>query len=377
MREERLVDTIDLVKDLYLNGERKTVFLSGPIGIGKTEGVRQLAKSIAETTGKTFVEYKTFMDCSKILEKPEDYFIFTELVATHIEPADLLGFPKMIDSYIEYVPLKWHGLLHKCSGILFIDEYTNVNRMDVKSALLKVTLERRLGFLPLHNDVLVICAGNTPEHSTLANELSEPELNRMMIFHVTNTVDDWKQYMDKNYLDWDKRIYVFLKRHPNYFIGKPSSKSKSKYDGFPSPRAWSSLAKKSHKFIIDKVEKIVYSEVGTEAGAMLMGFLSVQVPELDEITAEMWNKLNVEQKYLITIELAERLKKEIDSSKISKASMNILDLMLNEREYLSTVCFILGREKVYNLLRILSTKHKVSEVIIKKIVPLIREVKGD
>lgn len=370
----KVVDAKKLVVNLFQNGWRGTILLLGSPGVGKTEIAKAIAIELASLTRREFFEFGVDSGVN------EHSFVYIPINATHVEPADLQGFPKLIGDVIKYVPLEWQVYAHKYPGVLFIDEITNVKRSDVKTALLKLILEKKTGFLTLNKDLLIICAGNDMQSSTLAEELSEPELNRLLILRVENDINDWKEYMVNQYgNDWDSRVFVFLKRYTEYFQMRPTERNRIEYDGFGTPRAWTQLATISHKLDIFDLEPVVKGIVGVEAGTMFLHFLETRVPELEDITMDIWNRLNVEQKYMVIHNLSQRLKSDLKMGNLSPPVKHVLTIIATgerNKEMLALLISLFDRisEQTTKLVDILGFKHEVSRKILELAKTIVRGV---
>jgi len=76
-------------------------------------------------------------------------------------------------------------VLHSCtSGILFADEFTQINRPDVEAASYPVILDHLAGFVQFSSGTMVIAAGNAPEHSSIAHLISAPLASRFKIIRI-------------------------------------------------------------------------------------------------------------------------------------------------------------------------------------------------
>lgn len=328
-------------------GIRRTICLLGQTGIGKSESCRKVAQRLADEMGKEFVDYDDDTSAGKILDDPGRYFVFIDFRLSEVEPSDLLGIPQRDDGAVRYAPLLWAKCLSKCSGILMLDEITNIQRPDVMTAAYKLVYDRRAGFLKFNDDVAIIAAGNRPEESAVANMLPSPLVNRMLLVDVARPkLEEWQEYMSKNYGDeWDKRVFAFLKRFSNedYFLSPPERTET--LEGFPTPRAWTHLSLLMHQGINDRdtLSGLLGSEVGEKLNIFLM--TDVDIEELIE-RPEKFHSLNLDGKYMATVMLASWI-----SNSEEFRAFDLIDVMASEsREYLVTVCVCLGREKLVKFL---------------------------
>jgi hypothetical protein len=364
------------------NGEEvPSILLLGKPGVGKTFGLRTLARILAETLGKEFVDLKReWWRYDEIMENPEKYFAFLDFSVTHVEPTDLSGFPRTDGKdYVSYLPLEYVKLFShpKAYGMLFLDEITLDNRVDRKSAEYKILDEHQFGFRTLSPTVMLVSAGNTDKDISLAEPLPDPILRgRVMRFYIRPpTVDEWIQFMNEEYGDkWDNRVGVFLKRWPDLLWVQ--YQDDAGYDPRASPRNWTKLAvllycmKKADDGAVDKFRSLVrgsFSDIevdnsviidslisGNEA-QLFKDFIATQVPSLDElrINAGVWKQLSLEAKYLITSMLAQKTVDEL-----SEKYVDILYAMAEaDREFVELLKNLLARDKRIQFVTRMARRH--------------------
>jgi len=360
----------ELVSELYNIGHRQSVLLIGAPGIGKSEGVQQLAQELAKSQGKTFVELKfrweggviknysaIFRKAVEILKNPDDYFVLIDLRLTEYEPYDLNGVPRDFDiedlKAFDYVPFIWQLVASACSGILFLDEITNVQRQDVRATMYKLLRDRKAGWIAFHPDLLVISAGNRPEDATIATLLDAPVVNRVLMLRIkAPTVDEWAGYMDKYIGDWDRRVYAFLKRFPEFLFQQPEDSET--LNPFPTPRSWTELAKISHKISNKYLDHVAYGEVGLEASTHFVTFVRTEVPDVDKIliNPEVIAMYDVDARYLIASQLAHKIQEECANSKkpnLQKFVKVLTWLLKHDREMLQLTAVMAGSKAMRKL----------------------------
>ena len=360
----------DLLVDLYKKGFRNSVLLIGAPGIGKSEGVKQLAQALAEINNKKFVEFEfkweggklvdytaLFNRVLKVLENPEKYFVLIDLRLTECEPTDLLGIPRDFSvedlKVFDYVPFIWQLVASACAGILFLDEITNVRRMDVRSIMYKILRDRKAGWTKFHDDLIVIGAGNRPEDAVVASLLDAPVVNRVLVLRVKQpTVNEWAEYMDKYVEDYDRRVVAFLQRFPDYLFQQPDDAET--LNPFPTPRTWTELAKVTHKVPDEFLEVVSYGYVGLEASTHLVTFLRTEVPDVREVlnNPEIIAHYGVDGKYLIASQLAMAIRDECLNGvkpNLKKFEKVLTWLLNNDRELLQVLGVIAGRKAMRKL----------------------------
>lgn len=343
--EVRLEEVLDLVKFMYQSGDRRTSLLLGGIGIGKSVGIKDIAKELALKQEKEFVSYTddwgrwfleqvnkeipdvengehTWLEKARKTQIAQKYFIFKDIRLTDCEPSDLLGIPReSTGDAVAYMPLLWGRVLSITSGVLFLDELTNVVRPDVQAVMYKLLLDRLVGDIELNKDVMVVAAGNRPEHSSIANELPSPAIDRVDLYDVREaSLDEWIDYMDKTYGEWDKRLIAFLKSNLVLFNNPPEESST--LDKFPTPRGWTNLALITDGIKdIEKIKRIAYARVGADAGSKLAASLNAEIIPLKELLAEpsKWEGNKLDAKYLMAInfvsDMVQRIQKNEELDK--------------------------------------------------------------
>jgi len=239
MKVEKLEDYLtELYKVGAIGHSRQAVLLLGLPGIGKSMTCWKLARSLAKTMRKEFVDYDDDK-AAMILSEPDKYFVFVDLRLTECEPSDLCGLPQHVNGSVRFSPLLWARCLSKTAGLLLLDELTNIQRPDVITVSYKLVFDREAGFTKFHEDVMIVACGNRPEHSSVATMLPTPLLSRMLIIDISPpSVDEWADWMYENYgyEKWDRRTYIFLKRFQaeNYLIKMPPTPEG--LDAYPVPR---------------------------------------------------------------------------------------------------------------------------------------------
>jgi len=379
----------EIVKSLYLSGNRQSILWLGQPGIGKSEAIEQIAHELADEEGKDYVKIRfryeggkllnfssVYRKAVEVLQDPDSYFTYMDVRLTEYEPVDLTGVPRDFELEIgdlkaklfDYQPFIWQLIASACAGVLNLDEITNVQRIDMRPVMYKLLRDRMTGWIEFHPDLLIIAAGNRPEDAAIASMLDAPVINRVRVFNILPpTVDEWAEYMNKYVEDWDTRVYAFLKRFPQFFCQKPHDVET--LDPFPTPRQWTELAKVSHYFDDETLEYIVYSNVGSEATAHFTTFVRTHVPEVDEVLVkpELLLGLEIDEKYLFAAQFAATLTKEFTDSKkpnINRFTRIFSWLYQYDRELLQLVTVMSGGKtmrKVHTMCLTVSALRPVAE----------------
>jgi hypothetical protein len=361
---------------------RVSLLLLGPPGIGKSVAVYEAGEDIAKRLGKKFISMrmrwrngKFVIDTDgerevhEVLNNPNEYFVLVDIRLSTIAPEDLIGIPRSHQSMSFYEPLAWAVLLSCTDGIAFFDEFTQINRPDVESASYPLILDKLAGFVEFSKGVMVISAGNTPEHSSIAHMISTPLASRFKIVRIEPPrVDDWFEWMNWKHGDgFDKRVYAFLKRFEdeNYLIQVP--RTPETLDSYPVPRTWEWLALELHEGF--STDDDICGLVGYEVGTKLQAFLKVDV-DIEELirTPEVFTRLDLDGRYMVSVMLGTWISKHINDP---KRAYPLIDAMsLESREFLVLTCMSMEKRNLVQFLRQLFTyqpsyKDVLSEIAIK------------
>ncbi|MEM1801318.1 MAG: ATP-binding protein [Desulfurococcaceae archaeon] len=302
-------EVAELIKKTYkyqeVTGERVTVILLGPPGVGKTVTVRKVAETIARESGRKFMELGT-EDVENI--DVENSFLFLAFSILHADPVDFMGIPRPgngNNSVKYYLPDILDVLTKKgAKGIVLIDEFTLDSREDRRAALLKLVDEGYLGYRKISSGVLIVLAGNTTKWSDAANTLDEPMRRgrAIIVFVKPPSVEAWIEWMNRNYQNWDRRIGAFLLLYPQEFFTSKDEDDDG-YTAINSPRNWTRLS-----LLMNGGDSMEYIDglVRARTAVLLKTFLSTAVPSAKEIAKkpETWKTLSREAKYILLSQIA-------------------------------------------------------------------------
>lgn len=193
-----------------------SVMLLGPPGVGKSQAIRQIARDIEASTGKTV----------KV----------TDVRLLLFNPIDLRGIPTSNADRTLAIWLK-PQIFHMdpsedIVNIHFLDEISAAPQ-SVQAAAYQITLDRAVGEHRLPDNCIVIAAGNRTTDKSVAYRMPKALANRLLHIEIEGSFNSWKQWAIVSGIN--DKVIGFLSFRQNYLIGfNPGSDDLA----FPTPRAW-------------------------------------------------------------------------------------------------------------------------------------------
>lgn len=176
------------------------------------------------------------------------------MIASIYDPTDFSGLPIYEEGEVKYAAPSWTSDFDAYkTGILFLDELSTCPP-SVQAALLRVILERTVGFKKLPDHVRIVAAANPPSLTLGGWDLSPPMRNRFLhiqwdIAHDTYLkalMNGWAKAVEykidleqhRQFVPgWKDKIGAFLRINPDALHGDPSKEN----FGYASPRSWDYL----------------------------------------------------------------------------------------------------------------------------------------
>ena len=195
-------------------------FLWGAPGVGKSDGVRQIAAKISEETGK-----RTCV---------------TDIRLLLFSPIDLRGVP-MADQnrqFTEWLRPKIFDLdpSDDAINIVFLDELSAAPQ-SVQAAAYQITLDRTVGEHRLPDNTIIIAAGNRTTDKSVAFRMPNALANRMLHFQVDVDFESWRMWAVRNH------IHPLVLGYISYDHSKLYHEPEGKADvAYPTPRTWSFIS---------------------------------------------------------------------------------------------------------------------------------------
>ena len=118
---------LTLLKACYEMTPKGVPMIFGSAGIGKSEGVIQFAKTIAQREGREFKKLSDLKDKARkeIIRNPSRYYLFLDLRAGELNPEQSQGIPDVefgkVEGYLRFLPPDWTSLITNddFSGLIF------------------------------------------------------------------------------------------------------------------------------------------------------------------------------------------------------------------------------------------------------------------
>lgn len=159
------------------------------------------------------------------------------------EPVDFAGLPSIVEgannaTYLPFdlIPIESTPLPEGKDGwLLFFDEINHGKKSTV-AAMYKVLLDKRIGNEKIHNNVLMIAAGNTVEDRAMVEIMSTATKSRLCNLYMEPSLKEWLE--DVAYSGYDYRVISYLSQYPSDFY---DFAPEDEQDSFCCPRSWSAV----------------------------------------------------------------------------------------------------------------------------------------
>lgn len=236
---------ISLIEHRVLFRKFPSVMLWGPPGVGKSQGVREIANIIEDRTGKRTV--------------------ITDVRLLLFNPVDLRGIPTANEDKTLAVWLKPKIFQMDESSdtvnILFLDEISAAPP-SVQSAAYQITLDRAVGEHKLPENCIVMAAGNRVTDRSVAYNMPKALANRLCHFEIRGDSKSWHDWAVKN------GIHKYVVGYIEYNSG-----ALMRFDGagaepaFPTPRSWEMVSNilSAVSDCIDEVFPLIVGCIGFRA----------------------------------------------------------------------------------------------------------------
>lgn len=305
-----------------------------------------------------------------------DFQVLTLIASIH-DPTDFSGLPMYRDGMVHYAAPEWvDHFKGQGDGILLLDELTTAPPA-VQSALLRLVLERKVGFHPLPPRTRIVAAANPPELMSGGWELSPPLRNRFVHIQWKMQPNVFIDALENGYqrpelpaipLDehedavykWRMKVTAFLKLQPQNTTSSPDTD----HYGFASPRTWDfAIALMASCDVLGKTNSPVFSTlmsgcVGEGITVAFLQFLkNLTLPDAEAVLlgTEWVNlaKLNESEVFVLFGSFFHVLKKHADHEKtLVKCIDNYFQLCLQvfdlgKRDLIYTSLKKVAKDKIF------------------------------
>lgn len=250
-----------------------SVMLWGAPGVGKSQGVRQIAAKIEAATGKTV----------KV----------TDVRLLLFNPIDLRGIPTANEDRTLAIWLRPQIFdmdpSDKVINILFLDEISAAPQ-SVQAAAYQITLDRTVGEHKLPANCIVIAAGNRVTDKSVAYKMPKALANRLMHLDVATNFDSWKAWAVSHGIN--EKVTGFLSFKPDKLMAFDSAADDL---AFATPRAWEMVSNLLNHVSddIDSMFTLIAGIVGKGAAAEFLTWSEVyeDLPSIEGIFAGTEHKV--------------------------------------------------------------------------------------
>ena len=251
----------------YLIDAKQPTMLHGSPGVGKSDVVRQIAKT-------------------RNME-------LIDLRLSQLDPVDLRGVPS-VDTKKHITSWNVPSFLPTSGkGILFLDEI-NSAAQATQAAAYQLVLDRKLGDYTLPPDWAIIAAGNRVSDRAIVNQMSTALKNRFTHLNYEVNNEDWCDWALRNNISAE--VLGFIRFRP-MLLNEFEERNKSKEErerlqklkdaqAFATPRSWEFLSRVTQQTPARDVEYELYSGiVGEGCAAEFMGYLKYyrDLPNIDAL----------------------------------------------------------------------------------------------
>lgn len=327
-------ELVYLIEEHYK--KKVPLFVWGRFGIGKSALTKKVAKKVAESRGRTFIEWNKLTEEKRqeVFEFCEKYFIYIDIRLSEYDASDIKGLPNFRGDKksIEFKVPFWATLVEKpnSDGILLFDEI-NLATPIVISSCYKIIYDRIINESKINDNWLIMGAGNTTQDRAYTHEVAPPVRDRgSEVELVGANADEWTQWAIEN--DIDSRIIGFL----NFKTGALYSVNFEDEQKFTTYRGWGDRVSPLIKGIVsdyDKLRLLVCSAIGEGIGGEFVAFCKISeqinLPEIIKKPDKIANLQEIQLKWFIVSAAAEHYKdKKIDFDKVLEFS-RVLDKINN------------------------------------------------
>jgi len=245
-----------------------SVMLWGPPGVGKSQGVKQLASDLEVNTGKKVN--------------------VTDVRLLLFNPIDLRGIPTSNADKTLAIWLK-PKIFHMDDNsdvinILFLDELSAAPQ-SVQAAAYQITLDRTVGEHKLPENCIVIAAGNRVTDKSVAFKMPKALANRLCHMEIKSDFESWKKWAVLNGIN--EKVIGFLSFRQTALDQFGTDDMLA----FPTPRSWEMTSNilSTVSANVEDVYPLVSGCIGSGTAIEFRTWVKVydQLPSMEDIFSGM------------------------------------------------------------------------------------------
>ena len=226
----------EFLRKSWLMMPHRAIFVSGPVGVGKSECVKEVAEELG--------------------------WELQDIRLSLLDPTDLRGLPAIDKEKRQTIwtrPIFLPDTNDTKNRVLFFDEF-NTSMKSMQNGCLQLMLDRCIGEYKLPDNTRVVTAGNRIQDVGGFVSKQSPALNNRGI-HVEfqTNFDDWKQWA------FSHKMHPMVMGYHNFTQGKNLQVYSDKQDtdnaAFPTPRTWAFLG----------LPEVKITDTLTQAGVLYIG----------------------------------------------------------------------------------------------------------
>lgn len=212
-----------------------------------------------------------------------------DLRLSQSDPTDLNGLIHNKGNKAGYLPMDTFPIKGdklpkgKYGWLIFLDEINSAPR-SVQAASYKLTQDRMVGQHELHENVVIVCAGNLDTDNAIVNTMGTAMQSRLVHMELTVDSQDWLKWANSKKVD--HRIISYISYRPNSLqLFDPDHSDKT----FACPRTWYKLNQ-----LLKEIDELTYDwlplmegTVGDGAANEFFQFIRVfdSLPDIRDIVS--------------------------------------------------------------------------------------------
>ena len=287
----------------------------------------------------------------------KEQFPVITLIASISDPTDYSGLPVHQNGKVHYAVPEWVDQFgENGDGLLFLDELSTAPPA-IQAALLRVVLERKVGFHSLPDNVRIVAAANPPDMIMGGYELTPPLSNRFVHLEWDLPANVYIDALERGFPEvnlpavtreahakalphWKLLVAAFLKRSPNLVYTSPET---DKY-AFATPRTWDftasllascdilGIAPKRGQRAGTACLELIKGTIGEGVAIPFLEFLNSlrladPVAVLDGLEKPNMHKLNDSEIFVLFGSLNQVLKDRMPDSDFHNSALTYFDLV--------------------------------------------------